>query len=119
MPKYRPEEMSVGEMFVAAMCGSLPRSFAAWDTAGERGWTIAHQAAQYGNLPADFDKWSLATQNGETVAHIAAKYGNLPNQFADWHLADGFGETVAEIASEQYHRWIVQSLSQLRWPCDR
>jgi hypothetical protein len=49
--------------------GCLPKGFNCWDWADDKGWTVAHEAANHRKLPEDFDRWELEKE-GKTVAAV-------------------------------------------------
>jgi hypothetical protein len=76
---------------------------------GDRGWTLAHKAAEAGSLPPDFDRWDIANDYGWTVAHVAAEVGTLPPDFNRWDLADNYGRTVVDAAASRRVRKLFDS----------
>jgi hypothetical protein len=60
---------------------------------------VAHEAARNGTLPEGFKEWALADQKGWTVAHEAAQSGimgnGMPRECLEWK--DFNGVSVREI----------------------
>jgi len=89
--------MTFDEAFNMAMIGELPADAPEWELKDNKGWTVAHRAAQNGVLPDDFDRWELELEYGYTVAHAAAVRGILPVAYNDLDRADRYGRTVRDM----------------------
>jgi hypothetical protein len=104
-----------------AVAGTLsvlgPPDFSQWALADNRGWTVAHAAANANKLPSDFSQWDLADKSGWTVAHEAVRHGQQlpPSSFSQWPMADDRGILVAHVAAlygslpDDFDRWGAES----------
>jgi hypothetical protein len=74
---------------------------------------VAHEAARNGTLPEGFKEWALADQKGWTVAHEAAQSGimgnGMPRECLEWK--DFNGVSVREILANSTKKNLENGMS--------